>query len=362
MTATGWISETWDRVVGSDPGLQRLRNALSAAVAMSTALGLEYAYGQVADRGPQGTLIAMLLGTHHRHDGINGSGRRQHGLAEGPHRRVLPGGDRRRHGHRRPRRQPHHDHARGVRGGDVRRRVHPPVRFAVLLLRLHVLARLFLRRVPSCLHRPAARHALRDRARHRVGAAADDDGAAHPPPAHLGQGPPGLRRQGPRRWPGSARTCSRPTPATRAGMPGCGASCTRASCGWPRPRWSSRAGRATPAHCRPAGRRPPYAATPWTRTWRSTRWPPPPTRWRAPTPGTSRRRPTRGGPVRQRCSRGAATRHSSAGTTARRAGRPARACGAGAGFAAGTVSAAAKTWTTGRRPTGPPGAGGSWRR
>jgi fusaric acid resistance family protein len=63
MTATGWISETWDRVVGSDPGLQRLRNALSAAVAMSTALGLEYAYGQVADRGPQGTLIAMLLGT-----------------------------------------------------------------------------------------------------------------------------------------------------------------------------------------------------------------------------------------------------------------------------------------------------------
>jgi hypothetical protein len=63
MAATGWISETWDRIVGSDPGLQRLRNALSAAVAMSTTLGLEYVYGRVTDRGAQGTLIVMLLGT-----------------------------------------------------------------------------------------------------------------------------------------------------------------------------------------------------------------------------------------------------------------------------------------------------------
>jgi Fusaric acid resistance protein-like len=63
MAATGWISETWDRVVGSDPGLQRLRGALAAAVAMSTTLGLEYVYGQVTHRGAQGTLIVMLLGT-----------------------------------------------------------------------------------------------------------------------------------------------------------------------------------------------------------------------------------------------------------------------------------------------------------
>ncbi|MFJ2958523.1 FUSC family protein [Streptomyces sp. NPDC087270] len=63
MAATGWISETWDRVVGSDPGLQRLRSALSAAVAMSTTLGIEYVYGRVTDRGPQGTLVVMLLGT-----------------------------------------------------------------------------------------------------------------------------------------------------------------------------------------------------------------------------------------------------------------------------------------------------------
>jgi MFS family permease len=63
MAATGWIFETWDRVVGSDPGLQRLRTALSAAVAMSTTLGLEYIYGQATDRGPQGTVVVMLLGT-----------------------------------------------------------------------------------------------------------------------------------------------------------------------------------------------------------------------------------------------------------------------------------------------------------
>jgi hypothetical protein len=49
--------------VGSDPGLQRLRSALAAAVAMSTAMALEYGYGRIDDRGPQGTLIAMMLGT-----------------------------------------------------------------------------------------------------------------------------------------------------------------------------------------------------------------------------------------------------------------------------------------------------------
>ncbi|BBA98213.1 hypothetical protein RVR_4317 [Actinacidiphila reveromycinica] len=63
MAATGWLSETWDRVVGSDPGLQRLRGALAAAVAMSTTLGIEYVYGRATDRGPQGTLVVMLIGT-----------------------------------------------------------------------------------------------------------------------------------------------------------------------------------------------------------------------------------------------------------------------------------------------------------
>ena len=62
MAATGEISETWDRVVGSDPGLLRLRSALSAAIAISTTLGLEYIYGRATDRGPQGTIIVMLVG------------------------------------------------------------------------------------------------------------------------------------------------------------------------------------------------------------------------------------------------------------------------------------------------------------
>ncbi|MFG5722654.1 FUSC family protein [Streptomyces murinus] len=52
-----------DRVVGSDPGLNRLRMALSAALAMATTLGIEYLYATATHAGPQGTLIAMLLGT-----------------------------------------------------------------------------------------------------------------------------------------------------------------------------------------------------------------------------------------------------------------------------------------------------------
>ena len=61
--ANGWISETWDRVVASDPGLHRLRMALSAAVAMATTLAVEFGYGHWTHAGYQGTLIAMLLGT-----------------------------------------------------------------------------------------------------------------------------------------------------------------------------------------------------------------------------------------------------------------------------------------------------------
>ncbi|MEY9844296.1 hypothetical protein ABH940_001363 [Streptacidiphilus sp. BW17] len=61
--ANGWISETWDRVVASDPGLHRLRMALSAAVAMTTTLAVEYGYARWTDAGYQSTVIAMLLGT-----------------------------------------------------------------------------------------------------------------------------------------------------------------------------------------------------------------------------------------------------------------------------------------------------------
>ncbi|MGH3379193.1 MAG: FUSC family protein [Actinoallomurus sp.] len=63
MPSHGWTSETWDRVVASDPGLQRLRMALSAATAMATALGVEYEFAMVTHAGPKGVLVAMLLGT-----------------------------------------------------------------------------------------------------------------------------------------------------------------------------------------------------------------------------------------------------------------------------------------------------------
>ena len=59
----GWISETWDRVVASDPGLHRLRMALSAAVAMASTLAVEYWFARLTHAGTEGVLVAMLLGT-----------------------------------------------------------------------------------------------------------------------------------------------------------------------------------------------------------------------------------------------------------------------------------------------------------
>jgi hypothetical protein len=63
MAFSGWIRETWDRVVASDPGLHRLRMALSAGAAMATTLGLEYGYARLTHAGAAGILVAMLLGT-----------------------------------------------------------------------------------------------------------------------------------------------------------------------------------------------------------------------------------------------------------------------------------------------------------
>ncbi|MEU6175740.1 carboxypeptidase regulatory-like domain-containing protein [Streptantibioticus parmotrematis] len=59
----GWIREALDRVIGSDPGLNRLRMAVSAAVAMASTLGIEYLFARATHAGPQGTVVAMLLGT-----------------------------------------------------------------------------------------------------------------------------------------------------------------------------------------------------------------------------------------------------------------------------------------------------------
>jgi uncharacterized membrane protein YccC len=56
------LRETWDRVVASDPGLSRLRMAGSSAVAMATALAVEYGFATLSGAPPQGRVISMMLG------------------------------------------------------------------------------------------------------------------------------------------------------------------------------------------------------------------------------------------------------------------------------------------------------------
>jgi uncharacterized membrane protein YccC len=58
----GWLAEAADRVVASDPGLARLRMALSATAGMASALAVEFAYATITHAGATGSLIAMLLG------------------------------------------------------------------------------------------------------------------------------------------------------------------------------------------------------------------------------------------------------------------------------------------------------------
>ncbi|MGN6132469.1 MAG: FUSC family protein [Nocardioidaceae bacterium] len=58
----GWLAESRDRLLASDPGLGRLRQAFAAAVALGTALGVEYAFARLAHASAQGTLISMMLG------------------------------------------------------------------------------------------------------------------------------------------------------------------------------------------------------------------------------------------------------------------------------------------------------------
>ncbi|MGN6332054.1 MAG: FUSC family protein [Motilibacteraceae bacterium] len=56
------LAETRDRVLASDPGLGRLRQALAATVALGTALAVEYVFARLSHAGAQGTLVAMMLG------------------------------------------------------------------------------------------------------------------------------------------------------------------------------------------------------------------------------------------------------------------------------------------------------------
>ncbi len=57
-----WLSHTWDAVLGSDPGLLRLRTALFAAVAMAGALAIEFAFARTTGADEMSTIVAMLLG------------------------------------------------------------------------------------------------------------------------------------------------------------------------------------------------------------------------------------------------------------------------------------------------------------
>ncbi len=57
-----WLSHTHDVVLGSDPGLIRLRTALFAAAAMSGALAIEFAYARLVGADTMGTIVSMLLG------------------------------------------------------------------------------------------------------------------------------------------------------------------------------------------------------------------------------------------------------------------------------------------------------------
>lgn len=57
-----WLSHSWDAVVGSDPGLARLRTALFAALAMSGALAIEFLVCRLTHAGQLATVVAMLLG------------------------------------------------------------------------------------------------------------------------------------------------------------------------------------------------------------------------------------------------------------------------------------------------------------
>jgi hypothetical protein len=59
---TGALAETWDRIVGSDPGLTQLRQAGSAVIAMASAIGVEYGFALLTHAGAEAALIAMLLG------------------------------------------------------------------------------------------------------------------------------------------------------------------------------------------------------------------------------------------------------------------------------------------------------------
>lgn len=59
---TGWLIELWDRLVATDPGLNRLQMASSAAIGVASVLGVEFLFATLTHAGQMGTIISMLLG------------------------------------------------------------------------------------------------------------------------------------------------------------------------------------------------------------------------------------------------------------------------------------------------------------
>ncbi|HET7657420.1 MAG TPA: FUSC family protein [Bacillales bacterium] len=59
---SGWLTELWDRLVASDPGLTRLQMAGSAAVGVASVLLVEFGFATITNAGKMGTIIFMLLG------------------------------------------------------------------------------------------------------------------------------------------------------------------------------------------------------------------------------------------------------------------------------------------------------------
>lgn len=61
-SSRAWPQHVLDRITGSDPGSNRLRAALSGAVAIASALAVEYGVSQATHATEQRRLIALLLG------------------------------------------------------------------------------------------------------------------------------------------------------------------------------------------------------------------------------------------------------------------------------------------------------------
>ncbi|MEA5366736.1 FUSC family protein [Amycolatopsis sp., V23-08] len=60
--ASAAVHRIRDKAMGSDPGMTRLQSAVSAAVAMTTGLAVEYVFARLTGATPQATLVAVLLG------------------------------------------------------------------------------------------------------------------------------------------------------------------------------------------------------------------------------------------------------------------------------------------------------------